>query len=92
MHPASELRHVSSVVACSYYYQAEVFGQVVTWLAPHATSQVLPPDVDYKVMLTFLEFHTALLQVGGPPGAAGCATAASKPQPAHQAAACSCWG
>ena len=25
---------------CSYYYQAEVQGQVVTWLVPHATSQV----------------------------------------------------
>jgi pescadillo protein len=48
-----------------YYYQAEVPGQVVTWLVPHATSQVLPPDVDYKVMLTFLEFYQTLLQVGG---------------------------
>ena len=32
---------------------------------PHQLSQVLPPDVDYKVMLTFLEFYQALLQVGG---------------------------
>ena len=47
----------------SYYYQAEVQGQLVTWLVPHATSQVLPPDVDYKVMLTFLEFYQTLLQV-----------------------------
>ena len=46
-----------------YYYQAEVQGQVVTWLVPHATSQVLPMDVDYKVMLTFLEFYSTLLQV-----------------------------
>ena len=52
-----------------YYYQAEVQGQVVTWLVPHATSQVLPPDVDYKVMLTFLEFYQTLLQVGGCVGA-----------------------
>lgn len=37
-------------------------GQTVTWLVPHATSQVLPPDVDYKVMLTFLEFYQSLLQ------------------------------
>lgn len=55
----------------SYYYQAEVQGQLVTWLVPHATSQVLPPDVDYKVMLTFLEFHSTLLQVG-PGGCRGC--------------------
>lgn len=27
-------------------------------------AQVLPPDVDYKVMLTFLEFYSTLLQVG----------------------------
>ena len=44
------------------YYQAEVQGQTVTWLVPHATSQVLPPDVDYKVMLTFLEFYQTLLK------------------------------
>ncbi|KAG2488833.1 hypothetical protein HYH03_012632 [Edaphochlamys debaryana] len=45
-----------------YYFQASVLGQSVTWLVPHALSQVLPPDVDYKVMLTFLEFHNTLLQ------------------------------
>ncbi|GLC41828.1 hypothetical protein PLESTM_001249900 [Pleodorina starrii] len=45
-----------------YYFQAEVLGQSVTWLVPHALSQVLPPDVDYKVMLTFLEFYNTLLQ------------------------------
>lgn len=37
-------------------------GQSVTWLVPHQLSQVLPPDVDYKVMLTFLEFYSTLLQ------------------------------
>eukprot|EP00877_Chromochloris_zofingiensis_P002990 jgi/Chrzof1/12692/Cz07g04070.t1 len=45
-----------------FYYQAEVMGQSVTWLVPHQLSQVLPPDVDYKVMLTFLEFYSTLLQ------------------------------
>lgn len=29
---------------------------------PHSAAQVLPPDVDYRVMLTFLEFHHTLLQ------------------------------
>ncbi|KAL1812287.1 pescadillo homolog [Daucus carota subsp. sativus] len=43
------------------YYQAEVEGQKVTWLTPHALQQVLPDDVDYKVMLTFLEFYETLL-------------------------------
>lgn len=37
--------------------QAEVEGQKVTWLTPHALQQVLPEDVDYNVMLTFLEFY-----------------------------------
>jgi hypothetical protein len=38
-------------------------GQPVTWLVPHQLSQVLPNDVDYKVMLTFLEFYQTLVQV-----------------------------
>ena len=32
-------------------------GEAITWLVPHALSQVLPADVDYRVMLTFLEFY-----------------------------------
>ncbi|KAI3677640.1 hypothetical protein L6452_36906 [Arctium lappa] len=43
------------------YYQAEVEGQNVTWLTPHALQQVMPQDVDYKIMLTFLEFYETLL-------------------------------
>ncbi|KAK4369313.1 hypothetical protein RND71_013105 [Anisodus tanguticus] len=41
------------------YYQAEIDGQKVTWLTPHALQQVLPDDVDYNIMLTFLEFYEA---------------------------------
>ncbi|XP_052197651.1 pescadillo homolog [Diospyros lotus] len=43
------------------YYQAEVEGQKITWLTPHALQQVVPEDVDYNVMLTFLEFYETLL-------------------------------
>ncbi|KAH7532464.1 pescadillo homolog [Ziziphus jujuba] len=43
------------------YYQAEIQGQKITWLTPHALQQVLPDDVDYTVMLTFLEFNETLL-------------------------------
>ncbi|KAM7509172.1 hypothetical protein LguiA_019625 [Lonicera macranthoides] len=43
------------------YYQAEVEGQKITWVTPHAMQQVLPDDVDYNVMLTFLEFYETLL-------------------------------
>ena len=39
------------------YYQAEVDGVHITWLQPWQFSQALPCDVDYKVMLTFLELH-----------------------------------
>ena len=43
------------------YYQALVHGQEVTWLTPHALHQTLPEDVDYRVMLTFLEFYLAMM-------------------------------
>ncbi|XP_073011657.1 pescadillo homolog [Typha latifolia] len=43
------------------YYQAEVEGQKITWLTPHALQQVLTADVDFNVMLTFVEFYEALL-------------------------------
>ncbi|CAH9104634.1 unnamed protein product [Cuscuta epithymum] len=43
------------------YYQAEIEGQKITWLTPHALQQVLPDDVDYKILLTFLEFYETLL-------------------------------
>ncbi|KAJ9135370.1 hypothetical protein P3X46_032561 [Hevea brasiliensis] len=43
------------------YYQAEVEGQKITWLTPHAMQQVLPDDVNYSVMLTFLELYQNLL-------------------------------
>lgn len=44
-----------------FYFQAEVRGQDITWLVPHQTAQVLPPDVDFKVMMTFLElYHTTV--------------------------------
>uniref|UniRef100_A0A0D6QUE6 Pescadillo homolog n=1 Tax=Araucaria cunninghamii TaxID=56994 RepID=A0A0D6QUE6_ARACU len=43
------------------YYQAEVEGQTITWLTPHVLHQVLPDDVDFRVMLTFVEFYETLL-------------------------------
>ena len=39
------------------YYQAEIKGQDVTWLVPYKFSQNVPTDVDFRIMLTFLEFH-----------------------------------
>ncbi|GAB4848088.1 hypothetical protein Ancab_002750 [Ancistrocladus abbreviatus] len=43
------------------YYQAEVEGQKITWIAPHALQQVLTDDIDFGVLLTFLEFYETLL-------------------------------
>lgn len=57
----NSLRRVFVTVR-GYYYQAEVLGQTVTWLVPHPLTQVLTPDVDYRVMLSFLEFYTTMLQ------------------------------
>lgn len=45
-----------------YYFQAEICGQTVTWLAPHQFAQELPPEVDFRVMLTFLEFARATMK------------------------------
>ncbi|KAL6202586.1 hypothetical protein ACLB2K_026294 [Fragaria x ananassa] len=43
------------------YYQAEVKGQLITWLTPHPLQQVLTEDIDFNIMLNFLEFYKALL-------------------------------
>ncbi|KAK9446668.1 nucleolar protein [Limtongia smithiae] len=44
------------------YYEAEVRGQEVVWLVPFKFPQNVPADVDFRIMLTFLEFYTTLLQ------------------------------
>ncbi|GMH06776.1 hypothetical protein Nepgr_008616 [Nepenthes gracilis] len=43
------------------YYQAEVEGQKITWITPHVLQQVLTDDIDFGVMLTYLEFYETLL-------------------------------
>ncbi|XP_056275814.1 pescadillo [Pseudoliparis swirei] len=43
------------------YYQAEVMGQLTTWLVPYLFSHDHPTDVDYRVMATFTELYTTLL-------------------------------
>jgi len=45
-----------------YYFQAEICGHLVTWLAPHQFAQDLPPEVDFRVMLTFLDFYRAMVK------------------------------
>ncbi|KAF8320262.1 hypothetical protein DL93DRAFT_2107629 [Clavulina sp. PMI_390] len=43
------------------YFQAEVQGQLITWLVPYMFTQAIPTDVDVRVMLTFLELYQTLL-------------------------------
>eukprot|EP01134_Creolimax_fragrantissima_P001577 CFRG1577T1 len=43
------------------YYQAEIMGQTITWIAPYNFNQKVPDDVDFRVMLTFLEFYTTMM-------------------------------
>eukprot|EP00667_Euglena_gracilis_P005951 EG_transcript_5997 len=44
-----------------YYFQAEIMGQTITWLVPHYYTTQMPGEVDYRVMVTFLEFYTVML-------------------------------
>jgi pescadillo len=44
-----------------YYYQAEIEGEMMTWVTPHRFSQALPTEVDYSVMLTFLELYECMV-------------------------------
>lgn len=44
------------------YFQVELMGQNITWVAPYSFNQRLPFDIDYKVIGTFMEFYTALLR------------------------------
>jgi len=48
-----------SIKGC--YFQANLQGQDVTWLVPYEFVQDLPGDVDYRVMMTFLEFYETQL-------------------------------
>mmetsp|Transcript_18148 Transcript_18148/g.51938 ORF Transcript_18148/g.51938 Transcript_18148/m.51938 type:complete len:701 (-) Transcript_18148:47-2149(-) len=43
------------------YFEANVQGSAVRWVVPHAFTQNMPDDVDYRVMLTFFEFYETLL-------------------------------
>lgn len=44
------------------YYQAQIEGQNITWIQPYQLPTELPLDVDYKIMMTFLEFNETLLK------------------------------
>ncbi|GFW40290.1 pescadillo homolog [Trichonephila clavipes] len=43
------------------YYQAEIHGQQITWIVPHTFGFSQPSDVDFKIMLTFVQFYSTML-------------------------------
>lgn len=43
------------------YYQANVRGEDVRWLVPYKFPENIPSDIDFRIMLTFLEFYSTLL-------------------------------
>eukprot|EP00315_Gephyrocapsa_oceanica_P039891 CAMPEP_0185480832 /NCGR_PEP_ID=MMETSP1366-20130426/6579_1 /TAXON_ID=38817 /ORGANISM="Gephyrocapsa oceanica, Strain RCC1303" /LENGTH=322 /DNA_ID=CAMNT_0028088451 /DNA_START=22 /DNA_END=986 /DNA_ORIENTATION=+ len=44
-----------------FYYQADVQGVTLTWVVPHEFAQQTTANVDYRVMLSFLELYEALM-------------------------------
>ena len=44
------------------YYECEISGNRILWLEPFKLPQTLPYNVDYKVMMTFLEFYITMLK------------------------------
>ena len=43
------------------YLEAEIQGTAIRWIVPHAFTQHLPEDVDFRVMNTFFEFYETML-------------------------------
>lgn len=44
------------------YYQAQVLGEQCTWIMPYPYTPNVPKDVDFRIMLSFLEFHCKHLE------------------------------
>ncbi|KAL3232363.1 Uncharacterized protein RNJ44_04279 [Nakaseomyces bracarensis] len=43
------------------YYQATVKGEEVRWIIPYKFPENIPSDIDFRIMMTFLEFYSTLL-------------------------------
>jgi pescadillo protein len=44
------------------YFQAQIMGEAITWIMPYPYTPTVPKDVDFRIMLSFLEFHAKHLQ------------------------------
>lgn len=45
-----------------FYLNTEIMGTDITWLVPFTSPQKLPFEIDYEVMLTFLEVYITLMK------------------------------
>lgn len=43
------------------YYQASVRGEDIRWIVPFKFPENVPTDIDFRIMVTFLEFYSTLL-------------------------------
>ena len=43
------------------YYQASVRGEDIRWIVPYKFPENIPSDIDFRIMVTFLEFYSTLL-------------------------------
>lgn len=54
--------HKTFVSVKGVYFQAQVMGEQVTWIAPHPFTQGIPFTVDFRVMITFLDFYEVFMK------------------------------
>lgn len=57
---AQALRKVFITIK-GYYYQVEIMGQTITWIAPHPFTPQTTTGVDFRIMRVFVEFYITLL-------------------------------
>lgn len=43
------------------YYSCTIKGEEIRWIIPYKFPENMPTDIDFKIMLTFLEFYSTLL-------------------------------
>lgn len=43
------------------YYQASIRGEDIRWIVPYKFPENIPSDIDFRIMVTFLEFYSTLL-------------------------------
>jgi len=58
----SKAMHKTFVSVKGLYFQAVIMGESVTWIAPHPFTQGIPRNVDFRVMVTFLDFYEVFVK------------------------------